>query len=649
LSHKNEIYDYAFIGMGCANSLLLLAMQRANLLDGKQIVIYEPEQKEQNDRTFCFWLEPNELKEAGLEELISFSWAQVKCTSSKTQHLASKRYYYLRSEALYSKIKSILQDCNATWIYKTIDQTSEDLAAYVFDSRPPQFETGKNQHIALVQSFYGWFVETEQPVFESEVFTMMDFSIPQNGHTQFLYVLPFDAHRALIEPTRFGNNPLKEEEAKAIMESYLALQQTSYVVIEKEQGCIPMNSAPILNEPQPSNWNKTGSGGGLLKPSTGYSFVRNLADAKQICTSLSEQAAIIARRTSLPRFAYFDRLLLQILSRTPHRGKAIFERLFAKNQTIEVLKFLDEETSPKEELHLMLSLPIGWFVAAAVRDFFWVLWTKFKTLAPVSLMALLGYFANLLGHLEWVWPLLAFGFLLVGLPHGALDHLHLLPHKKLNHILPYLLLYLALGTTVFALWFVAPYVALLFFLIYSAWHFGQADLQIWNRNSVSWRPFLWGGYSLLFLLATHLSEVLKLLSQMGLEMNMSTSSALIQVFRSTPLWMMLGLAPLYILKSWRVLEALLVLLLLSQLPLIEAFAIYFIFQHSMNGWRHLQKTLPFTSMELWLQALPFTLGSMALFAAFFYWSGDQNWGLFFMFLSALSFPHVYFMHRAYKR
>jgi len=43
------------------------------------------------------------------------------------------------------------------------------------------------------------------------------------------------------------------------------------------------------------------------------------------------------------------------------------------------------------------------------------------------------------------------------------------------------------------------------------------------------------------------------------------------------------------------------------------------------------------------------LGSIALFAAFFYWSEDQNWGLFFIFLSALSFPHVYFMHRAYKR
>lgn len=635
--------------MGCANSLLLLALQRANLLHGKRIVIYEPEQKEQNDRTFCFWLEPNELKKAGLEELISFSWAKVKCSSSEPQYLASKRYYYLRSEVLYAKIKSILSACNASWIYKKIEQTSEDLAAYVFDSRPPQFETSKNQHNALVQSFYGWFVQTEQPVFDPEVFTMMDFSIPQNGQTQFLYVLPFDPHRALIEPTRFGSDTLNEKEAEVMMESYFAKQQTTYDVIEKERGCIPMNSAPILKEDQPSNWHKTGAGAGLLKPSTGYSFVRNLADAQQICASLQENATQIARRSTIPRFAYFDRLLLQILSRTPQRGKVIFEHLFAKNQTIEVLKFLDEETSPKEELRLMLSLPIGWFLAAALRDFLWVLWSKCKSIAPVFIVSLLGYFAQLSGHLDWFWPLLAVGFIFVGLPHGALDHLHLLPNKKLNQILPYLLLYLALGTAVFILWFVAPQMALLFFLIYSAWHFGQADLQIWERNSVYWWPFMWGGFSLLFLLTTHLNEVVMLLSQVGLEINISTPGSFGQVFRSAPFWMILGLFPLYFLKSWRVIEALLVLLLVSELPIIEAFAIYFIFQHSINGWRHLQRTTSLSSMKLWLQALPFTLGSIALFAAFFYWSEDQNWGLFFIFLSALSFPHVYFMHRAYKR
>ena len=65
-------YDYAFIGMGCANSLILLELDRAGLLAQKRILVYEPEQKKGNDRTFCFWLEPNVLQDAGLEH--TYRW-----------------------------------------------------------------------------------------------------------------------------------------------------------------------------------------------------------------------------------------------------------------------------------------------------------------------------------------------------------------------------------------------------------------------------------------------------------------------------------------------------------------------------------------------------------------------------------------------
>jgi hypothetical protein len=42
------------------------------------------------------------------------------------------------------------------------------------------------------------------------------------------------------------------------------------------------------------------------------------------------------------------------------------------------------------------------------------------------------------------------------------------------------------------------------------------------------------------------------------------------------------------------------------------------------------------------------LGSIGLFTAYFYGAAAHNWGFVFIFLSALSFPHVYFMHRAYR-
>lgn len=135
--------------MGCANSLLLLALHRAGLLQKGQIVVYEPEQKVKNDRTFCFWLEPHALQNVGLDTLVSHSWSHAKCTTTVAQELAGKRYYYIRSEALYSKARELLVHYEANWIAQEFEQTHSELAKFVFDSRPPTFETSALPYTSL--------------------------------------------------------------------------------------------------------------------------------------------------------------------------------------------------------------------------------------------------------------------------------------------------------------------------------------------------------------------------------------------------------------------------------------------------------------------------------------------------------------------
>lgn len=649
MTSDTATYEYAFIGMGCANSLLLLELHRAGLLHKGQIVVYEPSLKEQNDRTFCFWLEPKVMQETGLDGLVTHSWSHVKCTNEQIQQLEDKRYYYIRSETLYSRAKEILAQYEATWIPQQLERPRKNLARYVFDSRPPRFEKSTTQKAVLSQSFYGWIVHTEKPVFDPHVFTMMDFAFPQNGHTQFLYILPFDQQTALIEPTRFGSEIMTESQAEQYIVKYLIELQTPYEIKEKEQGCIPMASSAPLDENLPSNWYRTGAAGGQLKPSTGYSFVRSLTDAQQMADSLSLKREKLARRNRIGRFDYYDRLLLQILSRTPHRGKAIFERLFAKNHAVRVLDFLDEKTRPLEEFKLMSSLPIGWFVSAALRDLLWTLRSKAKQISPALLVVLLCLCVQSIGQISWVWPILLIGFFIVGLPHGALDHLHILPDLTRQQLLKYVVWYLILGMSVLAFWFVSPILALFFFLIYSVWHFGQADLQIWRCNRAIWHPFLWGSYYLMFLLATHKNEVGILLTQMHVGFSLQWSHEALTFISKWPFWCIMGIIPLTILKSWRVAEAILILVLLSQVPLLESFATFFIFQHSVNGWKHLVTELPYDSKSLWLHALPFTLGSIVLFAGYFHFIEAKNWGIVFVFLSALSFPHVFFMNRFYKK
>jgi hypothetical protein len=50
-----------------------------------------------------------------------------------------------------------------------------------------------------------------------------------------------------------------------------------------------------------------------------------------------------------------------------------------------------------------------------------------------------------------------------------------------------------------------------------------------------------------------------------------------------------------------------------------------------------------------MHALPFTLGSVLIFWIFYDVKANFNDGQAFIFLSALSFPHVLLMHRLYQK
>ena len=123
-----------------------------------------------------------------------------------------------------------------------------------------------------------------------------------NGHTQFMYVLPLESHTALIEPTRFGTQIIAKTEAESLIVDYLKQLSTGYEVLEMESGVIPM---AVVKTPKPENTNHipTGAVFGQIKPSTGYSFERNLRDAESIALSLSEKKSPIQRRISSNRFS----------------------------------------------------------------------------------------------------------------------------------------------------------------------------------------------------------------------------------------------------------------------------------------------------------------------------------------------------------
>jgi lycopene beta-cyclase len=219
---------------------------------------------------------------------------------------------------------------------------------------------------ALLQHFGGWEVETEEPLFDPSTFTLMDFTVEQRGAVAFRYVLPTAPNRALVEHTIFSPERQPREAYDHELSTFLDRRTTGYRIVRTEYGAIPMRDGVLPQQSGACVFN-LGTVGGMTKPTTGYTFLR----IQEQVESLVQGLVTTGRPTPLPdrprRFAWYDQLLLQILTGTPHLGRSIFSRLFQAQSTEEILTFLDERSTPLQEAKLFWSLPWAPFLQAAVR------------------------------------------------------------------------------------------------------------------------------------------------------------------------------------------------------------------------------------------------------------------------------------------
>ncbi len=652
---ESTIFDYTFLGLGCGNSLLLFELDKNGLLYNKSILIIDPIEKIKNDKTFCFWLEPELINEYDLKDLVRKEWGKVCAGNNQIQSLGKYKYYHIPSLSLYNKVARVLSKYNVKTIQEEFTgntfqngelisirmPNNEFQSRYVFDNRPPEYAISNKLEIQIYQSFYGWEIKTQNKKFDSDTFTMMDFEIPQDDATQFMYILPYAENHALFEITRFGEKIIEKEEAEQYLKIYLESKEIDFRIEQTESGVIRMFNTPAINIQKESNIFNTGERGGSLKPSTGYSFIRSLYHAKEITKSLITADKVNKNQT---RFSYYDRLLLQILKNNSLKGKDIFTNLFSKNNVENVLTFLDERSTPREEITIFKSLPIKLFVIAAYKDCFWMLQKKFLQIPIVIWMSLTMLFINLLDGKLMIYTLLFLGMLLIGIPHGALDHLFAVDHNVGRKLIKHFIIYIGLGLLVLLLFWLSPIIGLIFFLIFSCWHFGETDFTHWRIKNKG-HAFVWGIYCLGALLLSHLNETQLVIREMHVNMN-------VDAFFSMSLghiWIILG--GIYFL-FWKqksgIFYGILTLFILQFVPLIAAFSVFFIGQHSLHGWTALKENLNMTHVNLWIKAFPFTLGAFFLFAVTSFFT-SLTWGELFIFLAALSFPHVFFTSKATQK
>jgi lycopene beta-cyclase len=656
-------YDYIFAGKGASAALVLFELERRNLLNSKNILIVDPNRNSTNNKNFCFWTEDHGELKNKLEPFIEHTWSKIQLNNGKEEYLKPTSYNHIPNSIIIEKANELISKYDIQTALAEVSETGTDAqgnfaliggikkyGTFIFDSRTPILQKTDWNQTTLFQSFIGWIVEFPNDKLDVESFRMMDFNIDQNNFTQFVYVLPFSDNTALIEVTRFGKEVITNTEAEAIIEAYLKSQFGLFKKIGVEQGCIPMSNAS-MDSYGSENIINLGARNYCLKPSTGYAFKNMYAQAIEIAESIHKgHLKLSTNRThekvSKGRFAFYDSLLLIILHLWPSYGKVIFSRLFSKIETKLILKFLDEKTSLSEDIKIFSRLPIGIFLRALSLYFM-----KSKAFRPflifwfVSILFLLSDFPeiqNIVGYTA-----LLIGMVCVGLPHGAVDHLIESKAWDYRKAPGFIAKYISLMAIIGFFWLIAPTLALVVFLAYSAWHFGQADVRHWSLPKPLNIP--WGAFLLIYILGTHQGETTEILKYIaGIDFPISISPLAIVPWILFALWK--RNMPLIFTVCWLVLS--------SQLPLLIAFGTYFIGQHSITSWGHLKQHLQLEHKKIWIHSLPFHLGAwLILFLFFAIWPSLQNqintqysaWGIFFIFISCVSFPHVIFMNKLYQK
>jgi lycopene beta-cyclase len=660
-NHETKIVDYTFVGFGAANCLLILRLIDQNLLENKTIAIIEPDSKTKNDRTFCFWATEKEVLDLGLDNLISHRWENVEIGGISSQNISPLKYFHIKGIDLYKETRKKIATCNVTFFNSFLIESSQLLSTsyelkienetiqshVVFDSRPPCYSKPINNQSHLYQSFYGWNISTNKDTFDVSKMVLMDFKIPQQNYTQFVYILPFSKNMALVELTRFGEETLSLEGANLALKDYMEQINPEYDIIDFEQGVLPMSSAKIETIDFGENWINMGSRSHKLKCTTGFAFHAMAEDAAIKTDRLKKQLSIQTGQEK-NRFAFYDRLLLKILQESPEYGKPIFETLFSKVSTSLVLNFLREKTSFKEDLYILSKLPKKIFIKTALKDIYYKI-SSFKTPILPFILTICALFFFFIKFNSIPYFLLIIGFFSVGLSHGALDHHTGSTILNKRQLLFFSVEYIAKGALFGLVWLFAPELALLLFILYSAWHFGQADFKEWELTN-QLTSFVWGCVLLIIILIFHVAELKTVLEQIpNLNHSLLTESLegnRLLFFQLSAV--LAGLILALIHKSKFILLTISYLLISSWLPLLVSFGIYFVFQHSINGWKHLKNGLSKSSKTLWRDSLPFNLGGSLIIIGFYLFGETNQIGTFFIILSCLSLPHVLSMHNFYK-
>lgn len=374
-------HDIAFAGTGLA--ALSLAVRLAALTHPPRMVLVDPRREPVRDRTWCHW----QLHETPFDSAITHRWHHwtVRNSTAGTTSPAAARTPYVRipADQLHHLAMEKLGACpGVEFIHGTSVTSIENhpehavlqlsdgrrLASdWVFDSRPPEHDQAPWHQI-----FRGLELHSPAARLDTGTVTLMDFQSAGPAGVRFFYVLPLDAHTALVEDTWLVPSGQSPDFSDAEILAYAAthLGSAAWQIRHREEGRLPMGLSP--STPSAAGLKNRvilwGTPAGAIRPSSGYAFSRIQRASTRMAQAWRDDGRPAAQSAHhSPLLAWMDRVFLRAMTRRPERVPEYFTRLFNRVPPDALVRFLESEPRPADILQVMSVLPPAPFLAAAFR------------------------------------------------------------------------------------------------------------------------------------------------------------------------------------------------------------------------------------------------------------------------------------------
>ena len=364
-------YDIIILGAGCSGMLLSFFLSNQKTKHDKKILLIEKNQSYEFDKTWCFWEENSINTFNGCISNAWNNWVLYNNNENILKESENYQYNQIKSIDFFKFVEKIInKDKNFEFI-QGVEVTDKCIKKNKISFNKYEIEFGElidcrfskenlpNNFVS--QIFFGYEIQVK-----SDTKSEINFELPSiisdltydKTSVFFYYIIPDKKNNSfLIQATFISKNNSIDFDKNKIHE-YIKnkLKLTDYNVIREEDGLIPQFSiSPYYSYLKSKNG---GTDHGMVKPSSGYGFLRScnwaqirandLLDIKQKINSQIFYSYI---------YNFLDTVFLEVFKENPKYTYDLFSAMASKIGGTLYAKFLSEKASLVEILKVIVITP----------------------------------------------------------------------------------------------------------------------------------------------------------------------------------------------------------------------------------------------------------------------------------------------------